>query len=173
MKHIDDDGHDLQMQVLIQPNIGLDREVRQGLVKLLNITLANESVMTQKTRNARWNITGRGFFDLHILFDIQYKQLNETLEKIAERVKMLGGITIGSFTEFLSHTQIEDQPALIPDILHLLAGHEKIIRFLREASRKCNEEFEDEGTGDLLVGLMSLHEKMAWMLRSYSEVLAT
>lgn len=169
--HDGHDGHDVKMQVAFQPNIGLDSDVRKNIVKLLNITLANETILTQKTRNARWNISGKGFFDLHILFDTQYKQLNETLEKLAERVKMLGGITIGSFAEFLSHTQIEEQPGFVPDILHLLAGHEKIIRFLREAVRKCTEEFEDEGTSDLLVGLMSLHEKMAWMLRSYSEVL--
>ena len=41
------------------------------------------------------------------------------------------------------------------------------IRFLREDARKCTEEYEDEGTFELLVSVMRLHEKMAWMLRSY------
>ena len=43
------------------------------------------------------------------------------------------------------------------------------IRFLREDARKCTEEYEDEGTFELLVSVMRLHEKMAWMLRSYIE----
>ncbi len=167
---LDNDGHKSKpLHFFIQPNIGLDSDVRLSIVKLLNISLANESVLTQMTRNARWNMSGTGFFDLYILFDTQYKQLNEISEKIAERVRMLGGTSIGSFTEFLSHSQLEEQPTIIPDSLHLLAGHETIIRFLRESIRKCNEEFEDEGTVELLVGQMTLHEKMAWMLRAYSE----
>ena len=40
---------------------------------------------------------------------------------------------------------------------------------MREDTRKCTEEYEDEGTFELLVSIMRLHEKMAWMLRSYIE----
>jgi starvation-inducible DNA-binding protein len=82
---------------------------------------------------------------------------------------MLGGYAIGSLEEFLKHTRLEEQPGDVPDILHLLADHETSIRFLREDARKCTEEYEDEGTLELLVSVMRLHEKMAWMLRSYIE----
>jgi starvation-inducible DNA-binding protein len=54
--------------------------------------------------------------------------------------------------------------------MNLLADHEAAIRLLREDARKCSEEHEDEGTFELLVSVMSLHEKMAWMLRSYLEI---
>jgi len=126
-------------------------------------------VLTQKTRNAHWNISGAGFFDRHIVFDTQYKQLNDISDKIAERVRMLGGLAIGTFEEFLSYTRLHEQPETVADFLHLLADHETIIRVLREDSKKCTEEYEDEGTSDLLVSVMRLHEKMAWMLRSYIE----
>ncbi len=82
---------------------------------------------------------------------------------------MLGGFAIGSLEEFLHHTRLEEQPGNVPDILHLLADHETSIRFLRQDARKCSEEYEDEGTFELLVSLMRRHEKMAWMLRSYLE----
>ena len=49
------------------------------------------------------------------------------------------------------------------------ADHEASIRFLREDARKCTKEYKDEGTFELLVSLMRLHEKMAWMPRSYIE----
>ena len=62
--------------------------------------------------------------------------------------------------------QLEERLDLAPDVLHLLADHETVIRSIREDIRKCSEEYEDEGTVELLVGVMSLHEKMAWMLRS-------
>ena len=163
------DGHNLQLQALIQPNIGLDRDVRHLIVEILNNTLANEAVLNVKTRSAHWNVSGAGFFELHILFNSQYEQLNNISDEIAERVRMLGGIAIGSLQEFIVHTRLEEQPKVVPDILRLLADHEASIRFLREDARKCTEEYEDEGTFELLVSVMRLHEKMAWMLRSYIE----
>jgi starvation-inducible DNA-binding protein len=153
----------------IQPNIGLEIDVRKPVIEILNASLANEAILTQKTRGAHWNVSGTSFFELHILFETQYKQLNEISDKIAERVRMLGGVTIASFEEFIKHTRISEHSAEIPDNLHLLADHETIIRSLRDDIRKCSEEYEDEGTVELLVGVMRLHEKMAWMLRAYIE----
>ena len=160
-------GHNSKLQVDIQPNIGLDSDVRHSVVNILNNTLANEAVLTVKTRSAHWNVGGASFYELHILFDSQFKQLNDISDKIAERARMLGGIAIGSLQEFITHTRLEEQPGIVPDILRLLADHEASIRFLREDVRKCNEDYEDEGTFELLVGVMRLHEKMAWLLRSY------
>lgn len=169
MGHDRNDGHKPSPQMLIQPNIGLDSDVRQSVVEILNRTLANEAVLAVKTRSAHWNVSGAGFFELYILFDSQYKQLNEITNEIAERVRMLGGIAIGSLQEFIDYTWVEEQPGIVPDTLRLIADHEATIRFLREDARKCTEEFEDEGTFELLVSVMRLHEKMAWMLRSYTE----
>jgi starvation-inducible DNA-binding protein len=167
------DGHHPKLHVLIQPNIGLDSDVRHSVVEILNNTLANEAVLTLKTHNAHWNVSGAGFIELHILFDSQYEQLNNISNEIAERVRMLGGVVIGSLQEFTHSTRIEEQPGLIPGILHLLADHEACIRFLREDARKCTEEYGDEGTFELMVNVMRLHEKMAWMLRSYIEPVHT
>jgi len=161
------DGRNKNLQVLIQPNIGLESDIRHPVVEILNNTLANEAVLILKTRSARWNMSGAGFFELRILFDTQYKQLNDISDEIAERARMLGGFTTGSLKEYLTHTRLDEQAGVAPDTLHLLADHESIIRFLREDVRKCTEEFEDEGTFNLLVGVMRVHEKMAWVLRSY------
>ena len=164
------DGRSKKLQVPIQPNIGLDSDVRYWVVKILNNTLANEVVLTAKTRSAHWNVSGAGSFELHILYDSQYKQLNDISDEIAERVRMLGGIVIGSLKEFINYSRIEEQTGGGPDIMCLLADHEASVRFLREDARKCADEYGDEGTFELLVRAMRLHEKMAWMLRSYSEI---
>lgn len=156
-------------QILIQPNIGLDTEVRQSVVYLLNTALADEVILTTKTRNAHWNVRGLDFFELHTLFEAQYQLMNNICDELAERSRMLGGLAIGSLQEFLNKTRLKEQPGVIPDILHLLADHETSIRFLREDARKCSEDFEDEGTFDLLISIMRMHEKMAWMLRSFIE----
>jgi len=166
---LDNDGHKHLLHVLIQPNIGLESDVRNPVVVILNNNLANEAVLSQKTRCAHWNGSGKGFFEMHILFETQYKQLDEITDKIAERTRMLGGKALASFEGFLAHSRLEEQSAFVPDILHLLADHETLIRLLRDDIRKCTDEFEDEGTIELLVSVMSLHEKMAWMLRAYIE----
>jgi len=169
MSHKGKDGHDSKLRFLIQPNIGLDSEVRHAVVDILNNTLADEAMLTQKTRNAHWNGSGTDFFELHILLKSQYEQLNDISNEIAERVRMLGDIAIGSFQEFIHRSRVEEVSEIVPDILRLLADHEIFIRLLREDARKCTEEYEDAGTFDLLVSVMRLHEKMAWMLRSYIE----
>lgn len=173
--HNSNDGHkphnryNPELQVFIQPNIGLDSDVRHSVVTILNNTLANEAVLAVKTRSAYWNVSGAGFLELKILFDSQYEQLNKITDEIAERVRILGGIAIGSLQEFIKNTRMEEQAGVVPDILHLLADHETTIRFLREDAKKSSYEYEDYGTSNLLVNVMCMHEKMAWMLRSYIE----
>lgn len=165
----DKDNNENQQILMYQPNIGLSSDVRNPIIKILNTCLANEAVLSQKTRGIHWNRIGNGFLEIYILLESQYKQLSEIVDKIAERTRILGGRALGSFTEILERTQIDDQQDNIPGVLHLLADHETVIRSLREEIRKCSEQYEDEGTVELLVGVMSLHEKMAWMLRSYIE----
>lgn len=169
MKSNRNGGISAMMQTVILPNIGLDFDTRQSVVEILNNILADESMLAQKTCNIYWNIVGPNFFELHSLFGAQYKQLIKSSNRIAERVRMLGGFAIGSFRDFLLYSRLEDQTGKAPDILQLLADHEATIRHLREDARKCSEEYEDEGTFELLGSVMRLHEKMAWMLRSFIE----
>ena len=171
IRSLNGDGHNPNpRKILFQPNIGLNSDIRDLVVEILNASLANEALLTQKTRSAHWNISGVGFYELLFLFDTQYKQLTDISDEIAERVRMLGGMAIGSFEQILTLSRLEEHSGGVPDILNLLADHETIIRFLREDIRKCSEEYEDEGTIELLVSVMRLHEKMAWMLRSYIEI---
>jgi len=159
----------MKLQVDIRPTIGLDNHTHQAVVKILNITLADEAVLSMKTRAAHWNMSGAGLYDRHTLFDVQFKQLNDISDEIAERVRVLGGLPIGCFEEFLKNTRLDEQSGEVHGIMDLLTDHEAAIRFLREDAKKCSQEFEDEVTRDFLVNILSLHEKMAWMLRAYIE----
>jgi starvation-inducible DNA-binding protein len=157
-------------QVVIQPNLGLDANNREAIVALLNVALSDEILLATKTRCLHWNARGTAFFELHALFAAQYQQLCSLSDEIAERVRILGGVAFGSMRAFLEHTRLEEQPGEVPDILHLLADHEAFIRLLREDARQCANEYEDEGSRDLLVTSMRVHEKIAWMLRSSIEI---
>jgi starvation-inducible DNA-binding protein len=169
MVHTHITGTNAKLQVSIQPNIGLDEDVRKSIMEILNTLLADEAVLTMKTRSARWHLSGPGFLDLRTLFDQQFHHLNKISNEIAERVRILGGFSIHSFEEFLNYTRLEEQTGEASHITDLLAGHEASVRFLREDARKCLEEYEDHGTYALFVRFIGLHEKMAWILRSYIE----
>lgn len=169
LKHNRKDLIDSKQRVAIQPNIGLDSDDCRAVVLLLNHTLASEMVLAVKTRNAHWNVTGAGFMEQRIILNSQYTQLNETSEKIAERIRVLGGTVIGDLEEYLQIARIMEHPGEVPGFLELLADHELSIRFLREDAWKCSELYEDVGTHAFLVGILSQHERMAWMLRSNLE----
>ena len=52
-------------------------------------------------------------------------------------------------------------------IKNLLADHEAIIQIIRHDVNNLESDYNDAGTTDFLTGLMQMHEKMAWMLRSH------
>lgn len=154
----------------IIPNIGLTSENRQKLWHTLNVLLADEHLIYTKTRKAHWNITGIQFYSLHEMLEDQYNELQTQADEIAERTRMLGGEAIGTMSEFIQHTRLEEQPnqnATAEDMMRLLLeDHEQLVAYLRNDIEVSSDDYHDEGTADLLVGIMRMHEQMAWMLRS-------
>jgi starvation-inducible DNA-binding protein len=165
MEHNRNDDHNIILPVLF----GTGMDVRRAVVEILNNTLSNEALLGLKTRNAHWNVSGTGFLELHVLYKTQYKQLNAIADEIAERASTLGGLPIGSFEGFLQKARLEERPGVIPNIMNLLADHETSIRFLDDDAKMCSEMYEDKSTGDFLVNIQQLHEKMASILRSHIE----
>ena len=158
-------GHK-NVDVTIQPNIGLDASSRQSVVEILNLLLADEAVLSFKTHKADGHPGEDGGSDLQSLYDAQYKQIQDILKEIAERVSILGGSDPKSLEELIDSARLDSKPYDAPGILHILGDHEAFIRFLREDAQKCSELYDDQGTFALLVSVMCLHEKMAWILRS-------
>lgn len=154
-------------------NIGLSEEHSQGAVNLLTVLLADEYVLYTKTRNYHWNVVGPQFHDLHKFFEDQYKELNEVVDEVAERMRALGGLAIGTLAEFGQHTRLKEHPGHYPPahemIANLLGDHETVIREIRTAAERCEQEYQDVGTHDFLITIMLQHEKMAWMLRGCLE----
>src|SRR5689334_1152824 len=152
-------------------NIGLDEAQRRPVVEILNRLLADEVVLYVKTRNYHWNVEGPDFSETHKFFEEQYEQLDEIMDAVAERARMLGGRAAGSLNQYLELTQLtEDKLNTTGEknmIGNLLNDHEAIIRRLRENIDAVGEKFHDIGTQDFLTGVLEQHEKAAWMLRSY------
>jgi len=64
-------------------------DVRDSVVELLNITVADEIVLATKTRSAHWNVRSADFFELHTLYAAQFQLLNNISDEIAGRARML------------------------------------------------------------------------------------
>ena len=154
-------------------NIGLSAEQRQGVIDLLNRDLSDSYLLLIKTKKYHWDVVGPQFRSLHELWEEQYEALTINIDKVAERIRALGGYPVGTAEGFLEFASIKEHSGDIPPatgmVENLVIDHEQVIRNLREHVDQCSEQFHDEGTADFLTGLMEEHEEMAWMLRSFIE----
>jgi starvation-inducible DNA-binding protein len=125
-------------------NIDLKKKDREAVLEILNTLLADEFILSTKTRNCHWNVTGAHFHDLHKFFDAQYEQLDEVLDAVAERARALGGHAVGTLKETLKLARLKEQPGKYPPALQMIAelldGHEVVIRQLRVDVEKCAKE---------------------------------
>lgn len=147
----------------------LDRGNAQQVIQGLSQTLADTFTITLLTKNFHWNVIDYRFAMLHKFFDEQYEELDEAIDEIAERIRMLKGRTPASMHEYIAMTTIqENDKDLTGDemIAQLLRAHEKIIKHLRPLIEE-SQKLGDEGTGDLYIQRLRSHEKMAWMLRAH------
>ncbi|HSY75207.1 MAG TPA: DNA starvation/stationary phase protection protein [Bacteroidia bacterium] len=155
----------------MKPNIGITEKKLKSTSAMLSVILSDEMTLYLKTRKSHWNVTGESFMELHKLFENQYKQLEEAIDEVAERIGKLGEKTIGTMAEYLSLSTIKEKPGKYASskdmIRELLADHETVIIQLRANIATCAEKQGDAGTADFLTGLMELHETTAWILRRY------
>ncbi len=152
-------------------DIGIDEKHRKEIAEGLSRVLADSYMVYLKTHNYHWNVTGQLFHPLHEQFEVQYTELAEAIDIIAERIRALGFRSPGSFKEFSKITSIEedtDQPDAMEMIKRLARDNERILRTAREAL-KPSHKADDEATIDLLTQRLSVHSKTAWMLRSHLE----
>ena len=141
------------------------------VTKMLSKLLADEYILTTKTRNAHWNIEGKDFFIMHKFFEQQFRELDELVDSIAEQIRTLGHFAPATLKVFLELAQLSETTKELNRsdslIKILLSDHEQIISFIRENIQTVTEKLSDLGTADFLTGLIAAHEKMAWMLRAH------
>jgi starvation-inducible DNA-binding protein len=161
------------MEKDVKVDIGVKDDARKKVVEMLNMRLCDEYVLCTKTRNYHWNVIGPRSSQLHDFFKEQYEVLAEIVDETAERVRQLGGKSLGTLEEFARHSSINEHPGQYPDaqtmISNLLKDHETIIRTLRKNADECDEQCDDMATNDFFLEVVQRHEKMAWMLRAHLE----
>ena len=154
----------------MKANIGRSEKDLKAIANSLNILLADEHILYVKTRNYHWNVEGSNFMEMHKFYEGQYEQLSETIDEIAERIRAVGQYSEGRLKDFLKITNLEEQAYTADQkvqIQNLLNDHETIVRRLLGEVDKFTDEYKDPGSADFITGIIEMHEKMAWMLRSY------
>jgi starvation-inducible DNA-binding protein len=141
------------------------------VVQALSGVLADTAVLQMKTHAFHWNVRGVGFFQLHKAFEEQYDALFEAVDELAERIRALGAISPGSFSELLKISAIQEatnQARLnASDMVGTLAQDHRALEHRCREALKAAQTAGDEATADLMIGRMEYHDKTAWMLDSW------
>lgn len=155
----------------MKSNIGIEDDNRQEVAKELAKLLADEYVLYTKTRNAHWNVEGSDFFDKHKFFEMQFGQLDDIIDSVAERIRSIGHYACATLKSFLDLTHLTEINREKNDsrgfLTELLTDHESIIIHCRENIHLFTNNYKDLGTSDFITQLMETHEKMAWLIRSH------
>ena len=152
--------------------IALSADARADSCRLLNEILADSMVLYAMYKKHHWLVAGPTFYQLHLLFDKHAGEQLELVDAIAERVQMLGGISVGDPRHAAELTTIERAPdgaEEIPVVLdRLLDAHETIIEKVRDGIDKT-EESKDWGSNDLLMSdVLRRNELQVWFVAEHA-----
>ena len=151
--------------------IALAADARSESCRILNEILADTTILYAHYKKAHWNAAGPTFYQLHLLFDKHAEEQLELIDAIAERVQMLGGISVGDPRHAAELTTIARPPdgaEEVPVVLsRLLDAHETIIEKVRDGIDKT-EKNKDFGSNDLLMGdVLRRHEMQVWFVAEH------
>ena len=152
----------------MQPVTDIKTHSVQKISEELAHFLADTYMLYLKTQNFHWNVRGPSFYSLHKMFEEQYVELAAATDELAERMRALGAIAPGTFSEFLKLTSLqEDRGDLKAEemIKKLFKDHELLASHALHILEKA-QQAEDEATVDLLIQRIAIHQKTAWMLKS-------
>jgi DNA-binding ferritin-like protein len=114
-------------------------------------------------------VAGPTFYQLHLLFDKHFNEHVKLVDSIAERIQVLGGVSIAMAPDVAETTHIERPPwEEVPvQLSRLLDAHQPIIGQTRKLARRA-AELGDDGTNDLLVSeVLRTNELQVWFLSEH------
>src|SRR6201996_7328679 len=132
----------------------LDAKVRSKMCEKLNQLLADSIVLRDMYKKHHWQVAGPTFYELHLLFDKHFDEQVEIVDTIAERIQLLGGVTIAMGGDCAKVTTIPAPPRgreEVPvQISRLLEAHKIIMQQCHDIAGDADDA-GDDGTNDLVV----------------------
>jgi starvation-inducible DNA-binding protein len=146
----------------------LDAKVRADMVAKLNQLLADSISLRDMYKKHHWQVSGPTFYQLHLLFDKHFDEQIEMVDTIAERIQLLGGVTIAMGGDVAETTRIQRPPRgreEVPvQISRLLEAHKIIIQSCLDISEAADKA-GDQGTNDLVVSdILRPNELQSWFI---------
>ncbi|HVH89135.1 MAG TPA: DNA starvation/stationary phase protection protein [Terriglobales bacterium] len=149
----------------------LEEPVRLEMTEQLNLLLADTITLRDLYKKSHWQVAGPTFYQLHLLFDKHYDEQAELVDSIAERIQLLGGVSIAMAADVAELTRIERPPRgreEVPvQLSRLLDAHQVIIGQNRKLARRASE-LGDDGTNDLVVSeVLRTNELQVWFVSEH------
>src|SRR5256885_3814660 len=156
---------------LVKLPIALSETACKEAVANLNQLLADTITLRDLYKKHHLQVAGPTFYQLHLLFDKHYEQQNELVDAVAERIQLLGGVSIAMAHDVAETTLVprppkgrEEVPVQISRLLH---AHEIVIKEARTMARLAAER-GDDGTNDLLVSdVIRRNELTVWFVAEH------
>jgi len=165
-------AHEIQPfgHIIRLPN-ALAESVCKESAENLNQVLADTMTLRDLYKKHHWQVAGPTFYQLHLLFDKHYGEQNTLVDAIAERIQLLGGVSLAMAPDVAETTLIprpprgrEEAPVQISRLLH---AHEIILKEARAMARRAVDN-GDDGTNDLLVSdVVRTNELQVWFLAEH------
>ena len=134
----------------------------------LKVLLASTQSLAIKTQNFHWNVEGSNFPQYHAFLDTLYSDINETIDPVAEYVRILGHYTPGSLTRYAELSIIQDQtkiPRAQLMFAELLHDTEKMGELVVEIFDQATAD-RQQGIANYMAELQDLYGKKSWFIRS-------
>jgi starvation-inducible DNA-binding protein len=151
--------------------IGLDEDARLEITGHLNVLLADTASLRDLYKKSHWHVSGPTFYQLHLLFDKHFDEQVELVDGLAERIQMLGGVSIAMAHDIAETTRLQRPPKgreEVPVIIsRLLEAHSIILEDARKLARRASD-VGDDGTNDLLISdVVRTNEMQVWFISEH------
>jgi len=166
------EAHEIQpFGHLVKMPIALAHATCAESVENLNQLLADTFTLRDLYKKHHWQLAGSTFYQLHLLFDKHYEGQNALVDEIAERIQVLGGVSIAMASDVAETTLVPRPPkgreAVPVQISRLLHAHEIVLKEARTMARVASNS-GDDGTNDLIVsGVIRRNELQVWFVAEH------
>jgi starvation-inducible DNA-binding protein len=151
--------------------IALSQNTRRASADNLNQLLADTITLRDLYKKHHWQVSGPTFYQLHLLFDKHFGEQSELVDTIAERIMMLGGVSVAMSADVAEMTLVprppkgrEEVPAQISRLLH---AHEIVLNEARTIAQQAARD-GDDGTNDVLVSnVIRTNEAQVWFIAEH------
>ena len=156
---------------LVRMPIALAESACKESVANLNQLLADTMTLRDMYKKHHWQVSGPTFYQLHLLFDKHFEEQAKLVDEIAERIQLLGGVSLAMAADIAEATLIPRPPkgreAVPVQISRLLHAHEIVLKQARAMARIAAEQ-DDQGTNDLLVSsVIRTNELQVWFVAEH------